>query len=132
MESEQVETELGSWTVNFRPSDGGRYTGSLVITDQRVMFVAKYDTSSIASTVAKVAGLGAVSTVAAASYGVHATEAGEVTISIPRTHIRSVCQVGSALSKSVQIQTTDDRDFVFHYGALSVKKILAALESAQR
>lgn len=122
------ETQLGKWTVNYRPSDGGRYLGELVVTNHRAAFTAKYDTSDIALTAAKMAGLATISTIGAASYGVNTTDGGDLTINIPRSHIRRVAQIGGALSKSVVVETTDDAKFEFHYGVLSVKKIVAALE----
>lgn len=130
MKLDPGEKELGKWTVNYRPSDGGRYVGELVVTDQRAAFTAKYDTSDIARTAAKMAGLATISTIGAASYGVNATDGGDLTINIPRRHIRQVSQVGGALSKSVVVETADGASFEFHYGLLSVKKILTTLQGA--
>jgi hypothetical protein len=39
------EQEIGSWTVNYKPPWGGRYTGKLYVTDRRLLFDARFDTS---------------------------------------------------------------------------------------
>ena len=49
--------DLGSWTVNYLPEDGGRLTGKLVLTGDEVRFRAMYDSSF--KTIAKNIGLAA-------------------------------------------------------------------------
>ena len=44
---EPDEEELGSWTVNYKPPWGGRYTGKLFVTDRRLLYDAKFDTSAM-------------------------------------------------------------------------------------
>ena len=39
------EKELGKWTLNYLPPGGGRYTGPLVVTNLRLIFDAKFETS---------------------------------------------------------------------------------------
>ena len=38
-EYEPGEQELGSWTVNYKPPWGGRYTGKLFVTDRRLLLL---------------------------------------------------------------------------------------------
>lgn len=39
------ERRLGTWTLNYLPPAGGRYTGPLVVTDRRLLFQARFDAS---------------------------------------------------------------------------------------
>ena len=40
------EKEIGHWTLNYIPASGGRYTGPLTVTNQRLLFDAQFNTSA--------------------------------------------------------------------------------------
>ncbi len=39
------EKKLGTWTINYLPPGGGRYTGRLLVTNQRLIYHMRFDTS---------------------------------------------------------------------------------------
>jgi hypothetical protein len=102
------ETERGSWTVNYKPPWGGRYTGKLLVTDRRLLYDARFDTS-VAGTLAGLIETGGGS---------------EGHLVIPRERI-----TGSALAgRSKVVVTLDDgSEHRFDYGIMSAKKIAAAI-----
>ncbi|MHB0915852.1 MAG: hypothetical protein ACYC5A_05280 [Thermoleophilia bacterium] len=106
------EEELGSWTLNYLPPGGGRYTGKLVVTGQRLLFDAKFDTS-----------LGGVIDQLMKHYGQHGY------LSIPKTDIKAVSRKSSMLKKRVTVTLIDGTEHVFDYGMLSIDKLAAAIES---
>jgi hypothetical protein len=108
---EQGEQELGSWTMNYLPPGGGRYTGKLLVTDTRLLFDAKFDTS-----------LGGVMDQLMNQYGDHGI------LSIPKSDISEVKKKSSFLKKQAIVTLTDGQEHVFDYGALSVDKVIAALQ----
>jgi hypothetical protein len=126
----EVETtmsvELGTWTINYLPEEGGRLTGKLQVTDEDVSFRALYDSSF--KTVAKGIGLAAGSLAASGGGLVYLREDGsDAEIVIPRGIIAGASAAKKGLMKQVVVDTTDGQKFVFDYGMLSVKKLVAAI-----
>ncbi len=111
IELEQGETELGSWTLNYIPPSGGRYTGKLIVSDRRLLFDAKFDTS-LTGTLRELIIIS----------GTHGY------LSIPKTSIRSVEVKSSMLKKKVIVTIDDGSDHTFDYGMLSVDKVAAAIQ----
>ena len=104
------EEELGSWTVNYRPPWKGRYTGKLFVTNQRLLYDAKFDTSVSGVLV------DLVTLYVGGSEGY---------LSIPRERIRNVAMAGRS---KVTVTLDDDSVHTFDYGALlSAKKIYSAI-----
>ena len=111
IELEQGEAELGSWTLNYIPPSGGRYTGKLIVSDRRVLFDAKFDTS-LTGTLKELFIMS----------GSHEY------LSIPKESIRSVEVKSSMLKKKVIVTLHDGTDHTFDYGMLSVDKVAAAIQ----
>ncbi len=111
IELESGEHELGDWTLNYVPPTGGRYTGKLTVTDKRLLFDAKFDTS-LTGTLRELLVVGG-------SYGY---------LSIPKERVRSVDVKSSLLKKKVEVTLDDDSVHTFDYGMLSVAKIAEAIE----
>jgi len=105
------EKEIGSWTTNYLPPDGGRYTGKLVVTDKRILFDAKFDTS-LSGTLGELF-------IISGSHGY---------ISIPKDKISSVEEKGGLLSKKVIIKLEDGKTHTINNGMLSVQKMAEAIE----
>lgn len=112
LELEPGEENLGKWTMNYLPPGGGRYTGKLVVTDRRLLFDAKFDTS-----------LGGVIDQLMNRYGDNGV------LSIPKSEISSVKKKSSLTKKQAIVTLTDGQEHVFDYGALmNVDKVVAALQ----
>ena len=105
------EQELGSWTLNYVPPEGGRYTGKLTVTDRRLLFDARFDTS-LSGTLRELV-------IVAGSHGY---------VAIEKSAIRNVEVKSGMLKKKVIVTLEDGREHTFDYGMLSVAKIAAAIE----
>ena len=123
-----MASDLGSWTVNYLPDDGGRLTGKLVLTEDEVRFRAMYDSSF--KTIAKNIGLAAGTMAASGGALTYLREDGsEAEIVLPRSSVAQAEEAKKGLMKQVAVTMTDGQRFVFEYGMLSVKKIVAAINS---
>lgn len=105
------EKELGRWTTNFLPHGGGRYTGQLTITDQRLVFHAQFDTS--------------VGGIVGELFFVKSDEGNF--ISIPREKIKKIEPKTGLLKKRVIVSTDNEQTYIIDNGMLSIKSILGAL-----
>ena len=118
---------LGSWTLNYLPEAGGRVTGTLTVSDEDVRFVALYDSSNATILKGIVGSLGAF-----AASGGHATymydKDSEIELVLPSAEIKGTDAVRKGLMKRVVIAMENGERFVFDYGLLSVKKIVAAIK----
>ncbi|MBN2113893.1 MAG: hypothetical protein JW785_07190 [Acidimicrobiia bacterium] len=106
------ERELGSWTLNYLPPGGGRYTGKLVVTDRRLLFDARFDTS-----------------VGGVLRQLIIYEGDQGYLEIPKTSIRATEVRSGLLSKRVVVTLEDGSQHAFDYGMLSVKKVAEAIEA---
>ena len=106
------EKELGTWTLNYRPPGGGRYTGPLVVTDQRLVFKATFDTSAVGAL------RQLVICIDTRGYRV-----------IPKGRIREVARMSRLLKKQVRITLDNGEVHTFDYGMLSVGRLAAAIEA---
>ena len=108
-ELQEGERELGDWTLNYVPPGGGRYTGKLTVTDRRLIFDAKFDTSAAGTLRELFVGSG---------------EGGYV--SIPKSAITATDVKGS-LKKKIVVRLEDGGEHTFDYGVLPVKNVVAAI-----
>jgi hypothetical protein len=108
---EQGEREMGSWTLNYLPPAGGRYTGKLVVTDRRLLFDARFDTS-----------------VTGALKELIIFEGSHGYIAIAKSAIKAVEVRSGMMSKRVVVTLNDGSQHTFDYGMLSVKKLAEAIE----
>jgi len=104
------EVELGAWTLNFLPHGGGRFTGPLTVTNQRLLFDAKFDTSF--------SGAFRELIVYKGSWGY---------VAIPKNRIKSVEVRSRLLNKKVVVTLDDGSVHTFDYGMLGVQKIADAI-----
>lgn len=108
MEDEAI---LGEWTLNYLPPAGGRYTGKLVVTDKRLLFDAKFDTS--------LSGI-----IEETMFIKHGSEA---YISIPKDNIKDVEIVKKGIQKNVVVTLESGTEHTFNYGIMKVDKIAEAI-----
>jgi len=106
------EKEIGHWTLNYVPPSGGRYTGPLTVTNQRLLFDAQFNTS-VAGTLRELM-------VFKGTWGY---------ISIPKNRVQKVDIVSSLLKKKVVVTLDNGESHIFDYGMLSVQKIAEAINA---
>jgi len=115
-----------TWTINYEPEEGGRFTGKLTVDDDTLTFVSLYDSSNavIAKSIAGVVG----SAVATGGNLVYTrSNDAELTVSLPKSEIESVAVKKKMLAKRVIVKMKNGQSFVFNYGMLSVTKLAAAI-----
>ena len=111
-----------TWTINYEPEDGGRFTGKLTVDADKLTFVSLYDSSN-AVILKSIAGL-----VATGGNDVYVSNNdAEMTLSLPKSEIESTVVKNKLLAKRVVITMKDGQSFVFNYGMLSVTKLAAAI-----
>lgn len=104
------EQEVGDWVINYRPPGGGRFTGDLLVTDRRLLFDAKFNTSV----------LGTFKELFIVS-GSHRY------LSIPKDSVTSAVMQKKFFSKRVVVTLENGQQHVFDYGLFPVKKLHAAI-----
>ena len=108
---EEGETSLGTWTIMYLPPGGGRYNGSLNVTDRRLIYDAKFDISAS----------GVVDDALFLKWG------SEGYVVIPKDRISRVEAKKSFLAKKVVVALDDGQEHVFSYGMMSIDKVLDAI-----
>ena len=120
--------QLGEWAVNYLPEEGGRYTGKLAVTDEMVTFVSLYELSN--RTVVKAIFLDVSSFAAAGGHTVYRYSSDdEARVELPTAEISHVEATKKWLLKQAVVTMNDGQVFVFDYGMLNPKKIVAAIAS---
>lgn len=115
-----------TWTVNYLPTEGGRITGKLEVGDDEVQFSGLYDSSN-KEVIKGIFGAAAGFAVSGGHMAYVRDTETDFTIALPRTGIASADQVKKGLMKRAVVTMTDGAVFVFDYGMLSPKKLVAAL-----
>ncbi len=110
---ENSEKELGTWTTNFLIPNVGRYLGDLTITDKRIIFLSKFDTSLNS----------------ALNMAFLETYEDEQYMILSRDNINKVIPKKSMLNKRVTLVTKDNEEYIVDYGVLSINAIVDALEN---
>ncbi|MBW2458485.1 MAG: hypothetical protein JRI68_28555 [Deltaproteobacteria bacterium] len=105
------EVGIDSWTINYLPPDGGRFTGELLVTNQRLLFDATFDTS--------VTGALQELIIVSGSHGY---------LAIPKSAIQGIEVKSSFFKKKVIVTLQNGQHHTFDYGMLSVTKLAAAIE----
>jgi hypothetical protein len=123
-----VNVGVGSWTINYLPEEGGRYTGTLEVSESGLNFETLYESSN--KTIVKAIFVDVATFAAAGGHTVYRYSNDEqATIDLPAAEISGVEATKSGMMKRVVITMKNDEQFVFDYGMLSVKKLVAAIGS---
>ena len=104
------ETEIDSWTLFYRPPNGDRISGKLVITNRRILFDAKFNASvaaALTNDYVKVDGL----------------------LEIDKAHVTGVNVETKLLSKKVHLTLADGSRHTFDRGAMSPDPIVEAIRA---
>jgi len=127
MPLENSEKELGTWTTNFLIPNVGRYVGDLTITDKRVIFLSKFDTS-----LNSVINMAFFETYEDEEYMILPREnyEDEEYMILPRENINKVIPKKSLLNKRVTLLTNNNEEYIIDYGMLSINAIVEALEKS--
>jgi hypothetical protein len=104
------ERRLGTWTINYLPPDGGRFTGPLVVTDRRLLFQARFDASP--------GGLLKELAPFRSTRGL---------VAIPREHVRRVEKRGRFLRRQLAVLLDNGETHLFDRGVSGVDKLAAAI-----
>jgi hypothetical protein len=102
------ERVIDTWTLFYRPPDGGKYNGKLTVTNQRLLYDAKLDASLVGV-------LG--------HYSAHGQ------LAIDKREIRGVEVQRKLLSKKAILTLADGSLHIFDYGAMNIDKCVAAIEA---
>ena len=116
------------WTINYLPADGGRLTGKLKVDDDDVRFVTLYDSSNKEVLKGITGSIGAFAASGGHVAYIHNTDT-DFEVVLPRAEIASAVAAKKGLMKRVLITMSDGSEFLFDYGMLSTKNLVAALNS---
>lgn len=118
----------GSWTVNYLPEEGGRFTGTLEVSESGLHFDTLYESSN--KTIVKAIFVDVATFAAAGGHNVYRYSNDEkAIIDLPAGDITGARAVKSGMTKRAVVTMTNGEEFVFDYGMLSVKKLVAAIDS---
>jgi len=115
-----------TWTINYLPEEGGRLTGKLTVGDEDVRFSALYDSSNSEVIKGVFGSIGAFVGTGGHAVYIHNTDT-EFELVLPRTDIASAEQAKKGMMKRAVVTMKDGSSFVFDYGMLSTKKLVAAI-----
>ncbi len=115
-----------TWTINYLPEDGGRLTGKLTVGDENVQFDALYDSSNAQVVKGILSSAAAFAATGGHAAYIHNTDT-ELSVVLPRADIASAEQAKKGMMKRAVIKMKDGSEFVFDYGMLSTKKLVAAI-----
>ncbi len=115
-----------TWTINYLPEDGGRLTGKLSVGAEEVRFDALYDSSNKEVIKGILGSAGAFAGTGGHAVYIHNTDT-EFEVVLPRVEIASAEQAKKGIMKRAVITMNNGSKFVFDYGMLSPKKLIAAI-----
>jgi len=120
--------EIGEWTINYLPEEGGRYTGKLTVTDEKLLFVSLYESSN--KTIVKAIFLDVGTFAAAGGHSVYRySNDDEARVDLPAAEIARVEAAKKGVMKRAVVTMNDGQQFVFDYGMLSVQRLVEAIQS---
>jgi len=107
------ETEIGNWTLFYLPPNGGKYNGKLTVTNQRLLYDAKFDASF----------KGMVEEAVFIKWG------SEGFLEINKSDITDVEVTKKLLSKRCTLTLSDGSKHAFDYGAMNIDKCVEAIQA---
>ncbi len=114
------------WTINFLPEEGGRITGKLALTDSDLVYRGLYDSSN--SQVIKGIGLSLGTFAVSGGHASYFHDTGtDFGFTLPRADVAGAVLRKKGLMKQAIVTMKDDSVFVFDYGMLNPKKLIAQI-----
>jgi hypothetical protein len=110
---EPGEATIKEWTILYEPPGGGKFNGKLRVTNQRLLYDAKFDMSAAAYLERH------LSVTWGSDGGV---------IIIPKGRITDVAVKKSMLAKRVIVTLDDGSRHTFNYGALNIDPVASAIQ----
>ncbi len=114
------------WTINFLPSDGGRVTGKLKLTDDELVFRGLFDSSNAEVVKGIGLSLGAFAVSGGHASYFHDTDT-DFGFTLPRPDVAGAEMRKKGLMKQAVVTMNDGSTFVFDYGMLNPKKLVAQI-----
>lgn len=114
------------WTINYLPEEGGRLTGTLKLSAESVTFSALYDSSNKQIVKGISSALGSFAATSGHGTYFHDTST-DYAITLPRHEIAGAELAKKGLMKRAVVTMNDGSRFVFDYGLLSPKNLVAAI-----
>jgi hypothetical protein len=115
-----------TWTINYEPAEGGRFTGKLTVHSDRLHFAALYESSNDVI-IKSIVGAAATAAASGGHVAYIRNNSSELEVELPRAEVERVETKNSFLAKRVIVHMKDGSAFTFNYGMLSTKKLVAAL-----
>lgn len=112
---EPDEMTIKEWTILYEPPRGGKYNGKLRVTNQRLLYDAKFDMSAA----------GYLQNHLTVTWG----SDGGVLI-IPKRRIKDVSVKKALLAKKVIVTLDDGSQHTFNYGALNIDPVAEAIQQS--
>lgn len=107
------EKIIDTWTIMYNSPQGGKFNGKLTVTNQRLLYDAKFDVSAkgmLEETLFYKSG-------------------SEGYIVMPKKDIKNVEVKKSLLSKKVILTLKDGQQHVFNYGVMNIDKLAEAIKA---
>ena len=108
MDLQPGETAIDTWTLIYTPPGGGNYNGKLTVTNQRLLYDAKWDASVL---------------------GTLGNRGASGQLVIDKSDIANLDVQKKLLSKKAILTLADGSVHVFNYGAMNIDKVVAAIEA---
>jgi hypothetical protein len=113
------------WTINYLPAEGGRITGKLALSDEAITFNGLYDSSNTEIVKSIGGALGAFAL--AGGHGTYLRDTStDFTLTLPRADVARAELRKKRLMKQAVITMQDGSEFIFDYGLLNPKNLVAA------
>lgn len=123
-----MSDETQTWTINYVPPEGGRYTGELEVGAEGVRFETLYESSN--KTIVKAIFLDVTAFAAVGGHSIYRYSNDDTaTVELPAVEITSVKATKKRLMKQAVVTMSSGEEFVFDYGMLSVKSLVSKIES---
>ena len=106
------ESRIDTWPMLYTPPGGGRYTGKLTITNERLLYDTKYQEAPQGQ-----------------MPGQQAATWDDGCLVIIKTDIVNVAVVRTILAKEAILTLTDGSMHTFNYGSFNIDKVVEAIKS---
>ena len=114
------------WTINYLPEEGGRITGKLKLTDTDLKYTGLYDSSNKEIIKGIGGALGSFALSGGHASYFHDTDT-DFGFTLPRADVDHAEMNKKGLMKQAVVHMKDGSKFVFDYGMLSPKKLIATI-----